>query len=161
MNPAPASTPRRRWTSLPGDERRALLQMLVMVPVFHVAVRVWDYQRTRAFVDRRSEAAWLRASAAGHARPVPPSLYGRASQRMAARPWVPGNCLSRSLAVLWFLKRYGYQPDLRLGVSLAGGTFAAHAWVELDGAVVNDRPDVATRFAPLTGTPQIHPFDRA
>lgn len=152
--------PRRRWMSLPGDERRALLQMLVMVPLFHVAVRVWDYQRTRAFVDRRGRATWERRQAAGTTLHLRPDAYGLASRRMAARPWIPGNCLSRSLALLWFLRRHGYQPDLRLGVSLAERAFAAHAWVELDGVVLNDRRDVAERFTPLTAHERPIGFDR-
>ena len=46
--------PRRGWFDLPRDERRAVLTMVWLVPVLHVAVRVWDYRRTRA---------WLEASA--------------------------------------------------------------------------------------------------
>jgi hypothetical protein len=42
------------------------------------------------------------------------------------------------------------EPALRLGVSLEGGAFAAHAWVELDAVVLNDRQDVTSRYAPLT-----------
>lgn len=133
--------------------------MLIAVPLFHVAVRLWDYQRTRAFVDQRTEAHWQRRRAANGTRQVRPAAYGLASRRMAARPWVPGNCLSRSLALLWFLKRSGYTPDLRLGVSLAGGAFSAHAWIELDGLVLNDRRDVASRFAPLTAQSGRQTFD--
>jgi hypothetical protein len=157
----PAARPqaRRTWRRLPSDERQALLGMLVMVPLFHVAVRVWDYQRTRAFVDTRSLAYWQRRQSTVDAQSARPAAYGLASRRMAARPWLPGNCLSRSLAVLWFLRRHGYTPDLRLGVSLADGTFAAHAWVELNGVVLNDRRDVAKRFAPLSAATPARSFD--
>lgn len=158
-DPAGLAQDRRSRWHLPADEWRALFGMLIMVPVFHVAVRVWDYQRTRAFVDARSLAHWERRRAAGATPAARPAAYGLASRRMAARPWVPGNCLSRSLAVLWFLRRSGHAPDLRLGVSLAGGAFAAHAWVELDGVVLNDRRDVATRFAPLTASAAGRSFD--
>ena len=62
-----------------------------------------------------------------------------------------GNCLSQSLALVWLLRREGLTPTLRLGVRLQDAKFDAHAWVEDEGRVLNDTPDVHTRFAPLTG----------
>ena len=59
-----------------------------------------------------------------------------------------GNCLSRSLTLWWLLRRHGVAADVRLGVNLAEG-FAAHAWVEWQGQVLNDTPDVSSRYQPL------------
>lgn len=72
-----------------------------------------------------------------------------ATSRVQAYSWLPGNCLSRSLALHYLLQAAGHDSNLRLGVSLADGAFAAHAWVELDGRVLNDRQDVTSRYAPL------------
>jgi hypothetical protein len=72
-----------------------------------------------------------------------------ATTRVQCYSWLPGNCLSRSLALYYLLRKAGAAPHLRLGVSLADATFSAHAWVELDGRVLNDRADVSTRFRPL------------
>lgn len=57
------------------------------------------------------------------------------------------NCLQRSVVLGWFLERRGLAHDLRIGVRRdpAGG-LAFHAWVEHDGRVVNDSPDVQVRF---------------
>lgn len=69
-------------------------------------------------------------------------------------PWAP-RCLLRSLALGWFLARAGIPFDLRIGVggnSVAAtrdGDFQAHAWVEVDGIVINDRPDIAERCRPF------------
>lgn len=68
-------------------------------------------------------------------------------------PWWP-RCLLRSLALGWFLARLGVPFEIRIGVpagkglSLADGPvdFSAHAWVEHDGVVLNDRKDIARDF---------------
>ena len=73
-------------------------------------------------------------------------------------PWRP-RCLLRSLALGWFLGRRGIPFDLRIGVPARGrGTpatvspdFSAHAWVEVEGVVVNDRDDVGDRHVPFAG----------
>lgn len=38
---------------------------------------------------------------------------------------------------------------MRIGVGKSGDQFLAHAWLELDGRVINDRPSVTGRFAKL------------
>jgi hypothetical protein len=47
-------------------------------------------------------------------------------------------CLQRSAAAACLLKKYGFAAQLVIGVQQL--PFAAHAWVELDGAVLNDKP---------------------
>lgn len=147
---------RRGWFDLPREERRAIITMMWLVPALHVAVRVFDYRRTRAFLERRANVRRARLEGAlGDVRP-----YRLATSRVTRYSWLPGNCLSRSLALLWLLQRNGHDADLRLGVSLDGGTFAAHAWVELGGVVLNDRQDVAMRYAAFPAHPRRqHTFD--
>jgi Transglutaminase-like superfamily len=59
------------------------------------------------------------------------------------------NCLKKSL-VLWALLRVqGIESDLKIGVQREAGEFKAHAWVEYEGDVLNDRSDVAVEFAPF------------
>ncbi len=57
-----------------------------------------------------------------------------------------GNCLSGSLTLLWLLRWQGLAADLRIGVRKHAGRFEAHAWIEYEGTVINDRPDVGRRF---------------
>ena len=74
-----------------------------------------------------------------------------AALRRAARllPW-RSSCLVRALALADLLAREGVPDSLiRLGVRRDGAAIDAHAWVELDGRVVGDDPDVVRRFAPL------------
>jgi hypothetical protein len=72
---------------------------------------------------------------------------------VAARrgPW-PANCLQRSV-VLWLMLRWqGLPGEVRIGVrrpppGAADRRPAFHAWVEQDGTVLNDAPDIRARFA--------------
>jgi len=148
--------PRRGWFDLPPDERRAVLTMMWLVPALHVAVRVFDYRRTREWLEQRARTrtAALTASADDLA------AWRLATARVTRYSWVPGNCLSRSLALLYVLRARGHDAHLHLGVSLAGGVFAAHAWVTHGGTVLNDTQDVATRYAPFgSAAPSQKAFD--
>jgi len=47
-------------------------------------------------------------------------------------------CLQRSVATTLLLRRHGLSAEMVIGAQLL--PFKSHAWVELDGAVINDRP---------------------
>jgi hypothetical protein len=47
-------------------------------------------------------------------------------------------CLQRSAATTLLLRRHGIHAELVIGAKLL--PFLSHAWVEVDGQVVNDRP---------------------
>jgi len=51
--------------------------------------------------------------------------------------WKQVLCLQRSAATVCLLKRYGVAATLVIGVQPL--PFKAHAWVEVDGQVVNDK----------------------
>lgn len=59
-------------------------------------------------------------------------------------------CLTRSLLLVWMLRRRGVATQLRIGVRLTQGALDAHAWVEYTGIPVNDDPDVGEQFVPFT-----------
>jgi hypothetical protein len=47
-------------------------------------------------------------------------------------------CLQRSAATTLLLRRHGVQAEMFIGAQLL--PFKSHAWVEVDGIVVNDKP---------------------
>jgi hypothetical protein len=63
--------------------------------------------------------------------------------------WYPKQvlCLQRSTATVWLLKRSGFPAQLILGAQLL--PFRAHAWVEIEGRVVNDKPSVTHSYSVL------------
>lgn len=66
-----------------------------------------------------------------------------------ARTYYPrrARCLQGSVAAAWLLRLRGVNAELVLGVQKF--PFGAHAWVEVDGTVVNDEPDVQGRYGVL------------
>ena len=61
--------------------------------------------------------------------------------------WKEALCLQRSAATACLLKRYGVPAQLVIGAQQM--PFRAHAWVEVDGRVVNDKPYVPEMYAAL------------
>jgi hypothetical protein len=52
--------------------------------------------------------------------------------------WKEALCLQRSAATACLLKRFGVPAQMMIGAQQM--PFKAHAWVEVDGHVVNDKP---------------------
>jgi hypothetical protein len=96
---------------------------------FHRVVRSVPTRRA-AGLDREAAAAVVRGvdAAAG--------LYFK-------RAW----CLQRSAAAACLLRLHGFPAELVIGVRRM--PFLAHAWVEIDGAVVNDDPRVRDVHTPI------------
>lgn len=61
--------------------------------------------------------------------------------------WKEVLCLQRSAATACLLRRYGAQAELVIGAQQM--PFKAHAWVEVDGCIVNDKPYMRERYAVL------------
>ena len=118
-----------------------------MIPIMAASLRIWRLDTILRWADRRRAH-----SRAGEADPVQPIV--RAVARAGQLAPYRGNCLSRSLTLFWLLRRRGLNAHLQLGARVRDGHFEAHAWVERDGIILNERADVADRFAPFP-TPRV------
>ncbi|MBI2220411.1 MAG: lasso peptide biosynthesis B2 protein [Acidobacteria bacterium] len=56
-------------------------------------------------------------------------------------------CLQRSAVATWLLRRHGLRAETVIGCRPL--PFESHAWVEVDGRVVNDRPQYQNAFTVL------------
>ena len=61
--------------------------------------------------------------------------------------WKEALCLQRSAATACLLRHYGIGAQLVIGAQQM--PFKAHAWVEVDGRVVNDKPYTPEMYAVL------------
>jgi len=61
--------------------------------------------------------------------------------------WKHALCLQRSAAATCLLKRHGVHAQMVIGAQQI--PFKAHAWVEVDGRVVNDKPYTPQVYAVL------------
>ncbi|MBB5060388.1 hypothetical protein HDF16_005124 [Granulicella aggregans] len=59
----------------------------------------------------------------------------------------PVLCLQRSATTTVLLRRYGRNAEMVIGAQLL--PFQSHAWVEIDGRVINDKPYVTEIFEVL------------
>lgn len=56
-------------------------------------------------------------------------------------------CLQRSAATALLLRRHGWPADMVIGARMI--PFASHAWVEIAGDVINDKPYVREMYQVL------------
>ncbi len=70
-------------------------------------------------------------------------LLAGTAGHVSTGPWPCGSCCIQ----------HGIDGDLRIGVARDGDAIDGHAWVEYRGQVLNDAPDVATRFAVFDDDP--------
>ena len=61
--------------------------------------------------------------------------------------WKEALCLQRSAATACLLKKHGVAAQMVIGAQRI--PFKAHAWVEVDGLVVNDKPYMQEMYAVL------------
>jgi hypothetical protein len=81
-----------------------------------------------------------------------PGLWAAEIDKVTVRPRTP-SCLDRSVFLWFVLRLHGIDGDLRIGIAPNGDTIDGHAWVELDGDVLNDAEDIAEHFAVFDGDP--------
>ena len=138
-----------RLRQLSAAERGFLFQAACALPIVDLALPLLGFVRLRSLLSRDVSSTTRRTG--GPRRGLTPEAQARLIAVAARRgPWRVG-CLRESLLLWWLLRRRGADAELRVGVREAAGGIAAHAWVELDGRPLNDRPDVASRYAPFAG----------
>jgi hypothetical protein len=145
---------RRNWPkfwALPPAQQGRLAATLVSLSLVALGLRWLGLRRVQALL------AWLAPLPAARLEPPSPAAHLDQARRLAtlvkqaaAGAPRPLTCLPQALTLWWLLRRRGLLTDLRLGVRKTGGSFEAHAWVEYEGVVLNDQPDVQQRFAPFT-----------
>lgn len=81
------------------------------------------------------------------------------AQRIRKLAWIASrylpldvSCLRQSVLIWWFLLRRGLGAELRIGVNNQE-EFLAHAWVELEGRLVNESPGVTKKYRPFDRVP--------
>ena len=105
----------------------------------------------RLFGFRRVQTVLNLSSAAAAGRDDLPAAQAVARIVQGAAGWSPvhASCLARSLVLCRLLRRQGLAADLRIGVAMPDGRFAAHAWVEHEGVALNDSAGCGAPFRGL------------
>jgi hypothetical protein len=127
-------------------DRRLTFRLLLLLPACSAALRLGGFRRAYG------AAEWLSARSVRR-----PPGGSRTPQQITDlvvhvnRHVLPyqSKCLLESLALWYLLRRCGYDATFCLGARTLLGPFEAHAWVELNGKVLNDAPNVRDVYEPF------------
>lgn len=126
----------------PAVARGELLRCAVALLAADLHLRIFGLARAIGRIDLRKAKAVAMPHREGRLAAV-----ATAFARLRHVATTHDRCLPRSLAVARRLLAAGAVPELVIGVKLE--PFAAHAWVQCDGWLVNDRVDVVRDFTPI------------
>jgi hypothetical protein len=140
----------RGFWRLSGYARGVVLEAAAALAATWVGLRLAGFRRWKAAL------AWSTPDAAAPAAMTPALAdsaheIARLQQAAARHLFFRANCLEQSLTLWWLLRKRGIAAELRIGARKQAERFEAHAWVELDGAVLNDAGDGHLHFVPFDG----------
>lgn len=74
-------------------------------------------------------------------------------------------CLSRSITIYWIMQRQNIPVDLQIGFRIREKILEGHAWIELDGQVLNDDGEVQSLYTiidnkNITNTQKLNNYDK-
>ncbi len=128
----------RRFSALERPAQELFLRAVVLLPLVAMSLRWRGFKATQAALQRLLSKANPESDAvlAGKDAAVTAHMVNAADRHGLVHP----SCLAKSLTLWWLLGRQGIPSHLRIGIRKEKGKFEAHAWVECDGAALNE-PD--------------------
>ena len=138
----------RRLAKLTPCEWLLLSQLVVYSLAAGVGLRFMALPRLLCFIAQCAENRWLRRFPLLHGR----YEFARLTTLVDLAAKVTrgqGRCLTRSFLLFWLFKIRGKSAELLVVVSKESATFQAHAWIETQGRVVGDIPEMTGRIATL------------
>ena len=138
----------RRFRRLSGFERGVVLEAAVELPIAWLGVRLLGF--------RLCEAAFQKPRIASRETKLPTAETLDVARRIAhlraataASLFFRTGCLEQSLVLRGMLRSRGMNPELRIGARKKANRFEAHAWVELDGIVLDGGGTEHLHFVPF------------
>jgi hypothetical protein len=131
------------------------LRAAVFLPAVSVSLKILGFQATQ-----KSLFGFLRDSAnrphLDFIEPFQENEHARLAARMVNAAvyhiWPASSCLEKSLALWWILRTQGICSELRIGGRKIKDKFEAHAWVEREGAALNEPQQEHRHYAKFDST---------
>ncbi len=137
------------WRKLSQSERQTFVLAVGLAGPVAISLRWRGLKATQRSIERLTPLA--RPKFATEEKII--ALQTARLVERAVRPFgLKATCLSKSLLLWGLLRRQGLLSEVRLGVRRTAAGFEAHAWVEWNALVLNDRSDVRQRFKAFEGT---------
>ena len=143
----PLSEKWRRFRKRPQDERVLIVRAMAFLPLTEIGLRWFGFRRWKELIERFSLSARGSQTLPAALQHEMAGRAVRAVRSVELHGPVTPNCLERSMTLWWILRREGVEGELHIGARKEGGTFKAHAWVELGGEILNDSADVHNHYA--------------
>jgi hypothetical protein len=139
----------RKFQRLSWSERGFFFLSLLLLPITGVALRILGLRRTQLILLSLTPNPGFPGEVNEPTRNEEALGLARLVKAAATHGPYRANCLKQSLVLWWLLRLRRIESDFRLGVTKSATGMRAHAWVERQGRPLNDREDVAVRFAPF------------
>jgi hypothetical protein len=138
----------RRFRALEPNARVVFLRAAVLLPFISLSLRVRGFRATQSSLQKRlpGDVSKLSNQLSG-AQAERAALTARMVRAAARRTLGSPACLEQSLALWWVLGRQGIASNVRIGTRKTEQKFEAHAWVECDGAALNEAEEPHQHYA--------------
>jgi hypothetical protein len=137
----------RRFRKRPPEDRKLILRTAMVLPLTELGLRLLGFRRWKKLIEKFSLPMHLHQSLSADLQRDAALRAVRAVRSVELHGPTNPNCLERSMTLWWLLRRNGVNAELHIGARKEGGRLEAHAWVELDGQVLNDGPEVHQHYA--------------
>src|SRR5713226_9668475 len=126
----------RRFSALERPAQELFLRAIVLLPLVALSLRWRGFRATQAALRRflSNPNQELDAALVSRDVAVTANMVNAADRHGLVHP----SCLAKSLTLWWLLGRRGIPSRLRIGIRKEKEKFEAHAWVERDGAALNE-----------------------
>jgi Transglutaminase-like superfamily len=129
----------RRFSVLDSEARGIFLRAAALLPVISVSLKIRGFRATQQSLQNFS---FFSKAEKTFSKNVTDServgLVVRMVNAAARHGWGRPTCLERSLGLWWLLRGDGITSSVRIGARKAGAKLEAHAWVECEGAALNE-----------------------
>lgn len=132
----------RRFSALERPAQALFLRAIVLLPLVSVNLRRRGFKATQAALQKRIGAV--------PANPDPRKIAAMSARMVHAavrHGFGHPTCLQESLVLWYLLARQGIDSELRIGIRKHAGKFEAHAWVECQGAAINEPEALHEHYA--------------
>jgi len=137
----------RKFRMRPREDRKLILRAAVILPLTEIGLRLFGFRRWKELIEKFSLSMRSSPLLSVDEERVAALRALRAVRSIELHGPTNPNCLERSMALWWILRRGGIDGELCIGARKDGGRFEAHAWVELGGEVLNDSAEVHQHYA--------------
>jgi hypothetical protein len=120
-----------KFLTLPWSEKILFVGTVFTLPLIEIGLRLFGFKRLEALIGKLVPKRAIKDG-------LSPEMISRIVGWAATNGFFRASCLRRSLMLWWLMKRRGFECEIKIGGMKDTDGFKAHAWVEWQGAVIND-----------------------